>query len=185
MKTELVQIVFFTIVLVLAASAQEIAPAFGGAKPPFLLLVALCEALRPEPIPSPATARRGKRHGFRWLVVAIAAGAFADALDVLPFGCMAVFAVFACAFVRFARTAMNSLPPALVGLVVGAIAAPCQEAWLNLWLPSGSESVLVRFFASAPVAAAAGTALFALAPRIARSVGLDGASSALKGGRRR
>jgi len=109
-----------------------------------------------------------------WLAVALAAGAFADSLDGLPFGCMAVFAVFACAAARLARDAALSLPPALAGLIIGALAAPCQEAWLNLWLPSASAPALVRFFAAAPAAAAAGAALFAAMPRIARHIGLDG-----------
>ena len=172
MKTELVQTVFFTIALVLAAAAQEMAPAFGGAKPPLLLLVALCAALRPDPDPPPgAPRRRGRSMG--WLAVAIAACAFADSLDGLPFGCMAIFTVFACAAARLARDAALSLPPALAGLIIGALAAPCQEAWLNLWLPSASAPALVRFFAAAPAAAAAGAALFAAMPKIARHIGLD------------
>ena len=171
MKTELVQIVFFTIVLVLAAAVQEMAPAFGGAKPPLLLLVALCEALRPSPPPLPGSAKRQTRR-VGWLVVAAAAGVFADALDELPTGCMAFFTMFACAAARLVRESACALPAPLAGLVVGAIAAPCQEAWLALWIPSGSA--LVRFVASAPAAAAAGAALFAMAPRIARITGLDG-----------
>ena len=174
MKTELVHTVFFTIALVLAAAAQEMAPAFGGAKPPFLLLVALCAALRPDPEPQPGEPRRGRRHAAGWIAVALAAGAFADALDELPFGCMAVFAVFACAAARLARGAALNLPPMLAGLITGAFAAPCQEAWLNLWLPSAGAPALVRFFAAAPVAAAAGAALFAVMPKIAKHIGLDG-----------
>lgn len=183
MKTELVQIVFFTFALVTAAAVQEMAPAFGGAKPPLLLLVALCEALRTKPTAPSGETRRLKRHSMRWPLVAFAAGAFADALDGLPFGCMATFVVFACAVSRLARVAMNSLPPALAGLIVGALMAPCQEAWLNLWLPSGSTPAIVRFFASVPAAASAGAAFFAAAPRIARSIGLDGTPYLGKGGK--
>ena len=111
-----------------------------------------------------------------WLAVAIGAGAFADSLDELPFGCMAIFTVFACAAARLARDAALSLPPALAGLIIGALAAPCQEAWLNLWLPSAGAPALVRFFAAAPVAAATGAALFAAMPKIAMHIGLDGAA---------
>ena len=175
MKTELVQIVFFTFALVLAAAVQEMTPSFGGAKPPFLLLVALAAAVRPDPVPPSGAAHRAKgRHHFGWLLVALAAGAFADALDELPFCCMAVFAVFACAAARLAREAVLPLPGMLAGLVIGALAAPCQEAWLNLWMPPGSAPAMVRFFASAPAAAAVGAVLFHYVPRIAGAIGLDG-----------
>lgn len=175
MKTELVQIVFFTFALVFAAAAQEMTPSFGGAKPPFLLLVALAAAMRPDPVPPSNAVRHAKeRHHFGWLAVALAAGAFADALDELPFCCMAVFAVFACASARLAREAVRPLPGMLAGFVIGALAAPCQEAWLNLWMPSSSAPAMVRFFASVPAAAAAGAVLFHFAPRIAHAIGLDG-----------
>ncbi len=175
MKTELVQTVFFAFALVLAAAAQDMMPAFGGAKPPFLLIVALCAAMRPDPEPAQGSSNsRNKVRHVGWLVVALAAGAFADALDTLPFGCMAAFTAFACAAVRLARNATSGMPPALAGLMIGAVAAPCQEAWLNLWLPFGSESALVRFFASAPAAAVAGAAIFATAPWVARTIGLEG-----------
>lgn len=184
MKTELVQIVFFTFALVLAAAVQETVPSFGGSKPPLLLLAALCVSLRPDPPPDPESARsRHRMRNFGWLAVAVAAGTFADALDMLPFGCMAVFAAFACAAARLVRDAVANVPFALTGLVTGALAAPCQEIWLDLWLPSGSETTLVRFFASAPAAAAAGAVIFSSAPRIVRLIGLDGIPSSERSGK--
>jgi len=174
MKTEIVHIVFSVIMLTLAASAQELAPEFGGAKPPFLLMVALSAAMHPDPT-MPSRKSDGHSRRFGWLFVAAAAGLFADALDVLPLGCVASFTVFACAAARLARGAAENLPVALTGFLAGAIAAPCQEAWLDIWLPAGTAApTLVRFFASALPASVTGAALFAAMPAIARHIGLDG-----------
>lgn len=183
MKTEIVHIVFSIFALTIAAAAQELFPAFGGAKPPFLLMVALCAAMRPDP-PDPDDGKSDRSGGLRgWLLVAAAAGLFADALDALPFGCATAFAVIACSAARFLRGAAGGIPSALVGFLAGAIAAPCQEAWFDLWLPAaGAASTLVRFFASALPASIAGAALFAAIPAIAWRIGLDGEFSA-EGGR--
>ena len=150
MQTRAVQIAFTLICLVLAAAAQELVPTFGGTKTPFLALFAVYTALRPS---------RG------WMPVALATGAFEDALNGSPTPCCTFFALLAAMVAHFLRPIARDLPPAGVGACAAMVAAPVRELWLSTWgaLPPGCP-VLVRFFASALPAAAAGALMFAALP---------------------
>lgn len=175
MKTSLVQIVFALLCTVFAAALQDMAPSFGGVKPPFLLALALFAAAaerRPDArdgrdAPHPLRAARG-------LPCALLAGAFEDALSGFPAGCAAGFFVLAYAGARLLRDAARALRPAARGLVTVTAAAPLHELWLATWGVVGDDpSVFVRFFACALPAAGAGVLAFALLPRLVRFAGLD------------
>ena len=156
-QTRAVQIAFTLICLVLAAAAQEIVPTFGGTKTPFLALFAIYTALRPSR---------------SWMLVALAAGAFEDALNGSPTPCCTFFALLAATGAHFLRPVAHDLPPAGVGACAAMVAAPVRELWLAIWgvLPPGCPT-LVRFFASALPAAAAGALVFAALPAAERVAG--------------
>ena len=139
MQTRAVQITFTLICLVIAAAAQELVPAFGGAKTPFLALFAVYTALRPSR---------------SWMPAALAAGAFEDALNGSPAPCCTFFTLLAATAAHFLRPVAHGLPAAGVGACAAMVAAPIHELWLSAWgvLPPGCP-VLVRFFASALPAA--------------------------------
>ena len=157
MQTRAVQITFTLICLVLAAAAQELVPAFGGAKTPFLALFAVYTALRPSR---------------SWMPAALAAGAFEDALNGSPTPCCTFFALLAATGAHFLRPVTYDLPPAGVGVCAAIVAAPVRELWISIWgvLPPGSP-VLVRFFASALPAAAVSALAFAALPAAERMIG--------------
>ena len=150
MQTRAVQIIFTLICLVAAAAAQELVPSFGGTKAPLLALFSIYTALRPSR---------------RWILVAIAAGAFEDALNGSPTPCCTFFTLLTATAAHFLRPFANDLPPMGVGACAAMVAAPVHELWLSIWgvLPPGCP-VLVRFFASALPAAAAGALVFAALP---------------------
>ena len=157
MQTRAVQITFTLICLVIAAAAQELVPTFGGTKTPFLALFAVYTALRPSR---------------SWMPVALAAGAFEDALSGTPTPCCTFFALLAATGAHFLRPVAYDLPPAGVGACAAMCAAPVRELWISIWgiLPPGCP-VLVRFFASALPAAAAGALVFAALPAAERMIG--------------
>ena len=160
MQTRAVQILFTLICLVVAAAAQELVPSFGGTKAPALVVFALYTALRP--------ARR-------WILVALAAGAFEDALNGNPAPCCTFFTLLAATGAHFLRPFAYDLQPAGVGACAAMAAAPIHELWLSAWgvLPPGCPA-LVRFFASALPAAAAGALVFAALPAAERLAGFAG-----------
>ena len=157
MQTRAVQILFTLICLVFAAAAQDLMPSFGGTKTPLLALFALYTAFQPSR---------------RWVLVSLAAGAFEDALNGSPTPCCAFFTLLAATGAHFLRPVARTLPPAGVGACVAMAAAPIHELWLSAWgmLPPGC-SLLVRFFASALPAAAAGALVFAVLPAAERRAG--------------
>ena len=157
MQTRAVQILFTLICLVFAAAAQDLVPSFGGTKTPALLLFALYTAFQPTR---------------RWILVALTAGAFEDALNGSPTPCCAFFTLLAATGAHFLRPVARTLPSAGVGACVAMVAAPIHELWLSAWgvLPPGC-SALVRFFASALPAAAAGALVFAVLPAAERRAG--------------
>ena len=157
MQTRAVQIIFTLICLVAAAALQELVPSFGGTKTPLLVLFAVYTAFRPSR---------------RWMLVAIAAGAFEDALNGNPTPCCTFFALLAATGAHFLRPVTYDLPPLGVGACVAMVVAPVHELWLSIWgvLPPGCP-VLVRFFASALPAAAAGALLFVVLPAAERLAG--------------
>ena len=150
MQTRAVQIVFSLICLVAAAAAQELLPTFGGTKTPMLAVIAVYTATRPSR---------------RWMPVAVAAVAFEDALNGSPTPCCTFFTLLAATGAHILRPFAQGLPPAGVGACAAMAVAPVREMWLSIWgaLPPGCP-VLVRFFASALPAAAAGALVFAALP---------------------
>ena len=159
MQTRAVQITFTLICLVLAAAAQELVPAFGGTKTPFLALFAVYTALRPSR---------------SWMPAALAAGAFEDALNGSPTPCCTFFTLLVATGAHFIRPIVHDLPPAGVGACAAMVTAPMRELWLSIWgaLPPGCP-LLVRFFASALPAAAVGALMFAVLPAAERVVGFS------------
>ena len=157
MQTRAVQITFTLICLVIAAAAQELVPTFGGTKTPFLALFAVYTALRPSR---------------SWLPAALAAGAFEDALNGSPTPCCTFFTLLVATGAHFIRPIVHDLPPAGVGACAAMVTAPMRELWLSIWgaLPPGCP-LLVRFFASALPAVAAGALVFAALPAAEHVIG--------------
>ena len=157
MQASVVQILFTLICLVIAAAAQELVPTFGGTKTPFLALVAVYTALRPSR---------------SWMPVALAAGAFEDALSGTPTPCCTFFTLLVATGAHFIRPIVHDLPPAGVGACAAMVTAPMRELWLSIWgaLPPGCP-LLVRFFASALPAVAAGALVFAALPAAEHVIG--------------
>ena len=162
-QTRAVQILFTLICLVLAAAVQELVPSFGGTKTPALLLFALYTAFQPTR---------------RWILVALTAGAFEDALNGSPTPCCTFFALLAATGAHYLRPFAADLSPAGVGTCAAMATAPIHELWLSAWgvLPPGCPA-LVRFFASALPAAAAGALVFAALPTAERLSGFSGPAS--------
>ena len=157
MQTRAVQILFTLICLVVAAAAQELVPSFGGTKTPALALFALYTAFQPSR---------------RWILVSLVAGAFEDALNGCPIPCCTFFTLLAATGAHFLRPIAQNFPPAGVGACAAMTAAPIRELWLSTWgvLPPGCP-MLVRFFASALPAAAAGALVFVILPAAERLAG--------------
>lgn len=171
MKTDHVQIAFLAIGLILLAALQDMVPPFCGAKPPFLLVFALYVALTASG--QAQRSRKGARPVTRWIWTACAAGYLVEALSGLPLGCCIGFMLPVCAIARFLlRTGEGAQSSASLGLVVAAVFAPLQEAWLSAWGTYGGGSAFVRFVASALPAAVAGAILFSILPKIERFAGL-------------
>ena len=171
MKTDHVQIAFLAIGLILLAALQDMVPPFCGAKPPFLLVFALYVALTAS-----GRARRdrnGNRPVTRWIWTACAAGYLVEALSGLPLGSCICFMLPVCALARFLlRSGDGPTSSVSLGLVIAAVFAPLQEAWLGTWGTYGGSSAFVRFVASALPAAVTGALLFLIVPRIERFAGL-------------
>lgn len=175
MKSDIVQIVFVFIALVLAAALQDMSPAFGGAKPPFLQVFALYMATRRPPDAKERGVRQADgRHPQSWIWTAIAAGYMMESLSGLPWGCCIGFMLPACALAHAARRFAADMPATTFGMTAAVLFAPLQEAWLDAWGVTGGGSAFVRFFASALPAAATGAALFFVLPGIERFAGLRG-----------
>ena len=160
MQTRVVQILFTLICLLLGAAVQELVPSFGGTATPELLIFALYTAFQPLR---------------RWMLVALAAGAFEDALNGTPTPCCTFFTLLAATAAHFLRPVAHGLPAAGVGACAAMVAAPIHELWISTWgvLPPGC-SVIVRFFASALPAAAAGALIFAVLPSAEHRAGFEG-----------
>ena len=170
MKTDHVQIAFLAIGLILLAALQDMVPSFCGAKPPFLLVFALYVALTTS---GRLRRRNGDRPVTRWMWTACAAGYLLEALSGLPIGSCICFMLPVCALARFLlRSGDGRQVSVSFGLVVAAVFAPLQEAWLGAWGTPGGGSSFVRFVASALPAAITGALLFLIVPRIERFAGL-------------
>ena len=171
MKTDLVQIAFVAVSLVILAALQDmIPPAAGGAKVPLVQVFALYVALSG---PSGLEEKRPRApRSFRWAWTAAAAGYLMEALSGLPpFSCIG-FMLPVCALARMLRAiATSDLAKPLLGMAAAVAYTPLQEAWLAAW-SAGGDSAVVRFFVSLVLAALGGAALFPLLPLIERFAGL-------------
>ncbi len=176
MKTRAVQFLFVLLCTTLAAALQDMLPAFGGAKPPLLLALALRGAFAEAPSGArDRAADDAAPFALRWVFAALAAGAFEDALSAFPLGCATGFFLLAGGAARVLRGAARVWTPPALGLVAVTAAAPLHEVWLSVWgVADGDAALLVRFFASALPAAPTGALVFALLPFAERLVGFDG-----------
>lgn len=170
MKTRIVQIAFTLICTVVAAALQDMAPSFGGTKPPLLTLLALYWAISQPSEDGHGRPGEGGGLAVRWLLAAIFVGSFDDALGELPTPCATIFTVLACSAARLGRGAFLELPRPLQGLAIAMLAAPLRELWLTVWGEVDGMPML-RFFACAIPAAPAGAVIFALAAFLERHVG--------------
>ena len=159
MKSNAVQTVFALIALVLGAAVQDVLPPFGGAKAPILAVLSVYAALR-RPLPTAIS-------------TAFAAGALADALGSLPFGCsIAFFAMTAC-LVRSLRDTIVGMPLPLAGVLLSAICAAALEAWYGIWGVFGNAApATARALSAAVPAAFAGGILFCVLPSIEWAAGI-------------
>ncbi len=169
MKTRICQFLFVLLCTTLAAAAQDMLPAFGGAKAPLLLALALHWAFT-EPAPEPRDRDAAPAIATCWAGAALFAGAFEDALSAFPLGCATGFFLLAGVAARALRPLVPGWSAGLLGLVALAAVAPLHEVWLAVWGVTDGELV-VRFFASALPAAPTGALVFALLPACERAVG--------------
>ena len=167
---------FIFLCTVVAAACQDMWPAFGGAKPPFLLALVLHWAFAQRQVDeSDRHVEKPSFYAARWLPAALLAGIFEDALSGFPSGCATGFFLLAGAAARFLRNCIHALRPAVLGFVVVTIAAPAHELWLAVWGVVGDESaVFIRFFAASLPAAPLGALMFCLLPKLENAVGFEG-----------
>ena len=160
--------------MIAAAAFQDAAPAFGGAKPPVLLVFPLYVALTAVPrAGTGGTAdRTGRFTDGRWLWTAAAAGFLLDALGGLPFGCCTGFLVALCAGARMVRPFVADVPGTLAGLCAGATVGVAHEIWLQAWGVAGDGPLIIRTFSGALLGGLAGGALFAVLPGVERRIGM-------------
>lgn len=176
MKTSLVQILFVLMGTIIAAALQDMLPAFGGAKPPVLLTLALFWSFAERPDDG-RESRAAKRSilAARWIPAVLLAGLFEDALSDFPTFCSAGFFVLAGAAARFARPTTRELGRPLLGLVSVLVAAPLHELWLVTWDVVGHDpSGIVRFFSCTLPAAPTGLLVFTILPRLVHRAGFEG-----------
>lgn len=176
MKTKIVQILFIVLSTVLAAACQDMWPSFGGAKPPFLLALALHWAfIQPTVDKDDRRAELPPFYTARWIPAVLFAGAFEDALSGFPIGCATGYFLLVGTGARFIQHFAVVLKSAALGFVAVTICAPLHEVWLAVWGVVGEENALfIRFFASVLPAAPVGALLFFLLPRIETAIGFEG-----------
>lgn len=113
MRSDFINAILAVAAVVVAAAAQELSPSFCGVKPPFLLMLSLFMAVQPK-----------KR--FLRLATALAAGAMAEALSMMPTGSLVAFFVAVAILARVLRATGAQW------FVVALAPAAC-EAWLAAW----------------------------------------------------
>ncbi len=116
------------LVLFGGACAEEFAPKFLGVGFPVLLVSALYLAPARQLVTS--------------VLLALAAGAIADALSALPLMTSASFFVLAAIAIR-STLGRN--------ILLSALAYPLYEIWLALWSVSAEGSVFMRVFLAVPI----------------------------------
>lgn len=128
MKDNLLQLLFWLLVLVVGAGCEELLPKFLGVGFPILLIAVQLAASGRLPVSLA-------------LVVAVAAGALEDALSSLPVMTTVSYLVIVVAFVRgfgFPRAAV-------------ALTYPCYQLWLSMWVGTLGGGVFGRLLLSLPI----------------------------------
>lgn len=160
MKNSVVQIVSIVFGVVLAAALQDMLPAFGGVKAPFVTAVVVFIAFR-------MTLALALGIGF-------AAGLLLDALSGVSVFCATVSMPLVALGVHFLRDPLAEVPHFAAGALMVAAAAVFGEVW---FVASGfvdaAAVLFVRTSAAAILSAPLGAAIFALLPYMGRYVGLE------------
>lgn len=144
MNNNLVHLVLGLLVVTVLGAAEELAPKVLGVGFPFLLAAVQYAAAR-RPVPA-------------FVVFALAAGAFEDALSDLPPMTSVSFFLATAALVHWC-----DLPRTAILLTF-----PIYQLWLAVWLPSLGGGIFSRILLSVPfglVTALVTTALLALVER--------------------
>ena len=147
MKNNIVQFAFIVLALVIGGALEDMLPTVGSLGAPVLLSLAVFFAAETR---APV-----------WIMAAVAAGAFEEAVCAMPPGSAMVFFAAIAVAVRFFRE------PALWI----AAAYPSFQIWLAL--VSDGAGALARVLLSVPVGAACMAAAFVVLPRLWRKAGAD------------
>ena len=128
MRTSLLQLLFWLLVLVVGAGLEDLLPKFLGVGFPILLVAA--QVASREDLPTAVT-----------VIVALAAGALEDALSSLPMMASASYFLLMAVLVRgfgCSRTAT-------------ALTYPGYQLWLSLWMSGLGGGIFGRLLLSAPI----------------------------------
>ncbi len=178
-KNSILHIVFVLICLIVFGAVQDSLSSFGGVKAPLLLAYALSVAFT-APDAKRSFDRTDKGDVPAWIFIAIASGAFIDALTGFPHGFTPVYFLLACAAARFVRGFLQEYPRFVAGLIITAIAAGVYELWLVIWgVANPDSSILVRFFAAAFLAMPTGAVVFAAIPVLEKHAGIHDEETAV------
>lgn len=147
MKNNLVQFAFIVLALVVGGALEDMLPTVGALGAPVLLSLAVFFAAETR---APV-----------WIMAAVAAGAFEEAVCALPPGSAIVFFAAIAVAVRFVREPVLWI----------AVSYPSYQIWLAL--VSDGAGALARVLFSIPVGAACMAAALAVLPRLWRKAGAD------------
>ena len=147
MKNNIVQFAFIVVAIVLGGALEDMLPAIGSLGFPILLSLAVFFAVETRmPI---------------WIMSAVAAGAFEEAICSLPPGSAMVFFAAIAVAIRFFREPVVWI----------AVAYPSYQVWLAL--VSDTAGASGRILLSVPVGAVCLAMAFAVLSRLWRKAGAD------------
>jgi len=146
-KNNLVQFAFIVVAIVLGGALEDMLPSIGSLGLPILLSLAVFFAVETRtPI---------------WIMAAVAAGAFEEAICSLPPGSAIVFFAAIAVAIRFFREPVVWI----------AVAYPSYQIWLAL--VAGGAGASGRILLSVPVGAAFLAVALAVLPWLWRKAGAD------------
>jgi len=148
-RSDFLQLVFYAIALVVGGAFEEFLPKWCGVGFPVLMALAVSVAAR-----KPAVVT---------VLVALAAGAFEDALSSLPTMTSPCFFLLAALLVWRTRLAKTVL----------VAAYPLYQLWLKLIVPSLAGSLGVRILTAIPIAALLAFAVLPLFAWLERKAAVD------------
>lgn len=149
MKNSLVHLILGLLVVTVFGAAEELAPKVLGVGFPFLL-AAVQYAAAKRPVPA-------------FVVFALAAGAFEDALSSLPPMTSASFFLATAALVRW-----SGLPRTAILLTF-----PLYQLWLALWIPALGGGIFARILLSIPFGLLTALVTAAILTLLERKAALD------------